>query len=194
MNSLNESNCCLTRPFSSKNELMTTQASSCARVEPLSRQSPRSRPVRDLPTLASSTPRVPRRDHRHASSTTPSRIPPRSRGVDSLAFAPLIVANVPRRVVPAIASPSSSSTHLADLLLLFLLARLARGDVFIVVHAHVVRSTSARGGDGPRARLTSSGGGIFSSARRRPDLTVQDSTESPFWPRWTRGMNACMHE
>ena len=33
MNSLNESNCCLTRPFSSKNELMTTQASSCARVE-----------------------------------------------------------------------------------------------------------------------------------------------------------------
>jgi hypothetical protein len=87
-----------------------------------------------------------------------------------------------------------SSTHLADLLLLFLLARVARGDVFIVVHAHVVRSTSARGVDGPRARMTSSGGGIFSSARRRPDLTVQDSTGSPFWPRWTRGMNACMHE
>ena len=66
MNSLNESNCCLTRPFSSKNELMTTQASSCARVEPLS------------PSVSEITPRARSSHPRVVDTARPaSRPPPR---------------------------------------------------------------------------------------------------------------------
>ena len=42
MNSLKESSCCRTRPFSSKKAWMTAQASSCRRPQLLAQQQPQS--------------------------------------------------------------------------------------------------------------------------------------------------------
>ena len=169
INSLNESSCCRTKPFSSKKELMTTHASSyvCTKTRHFSlvslsiRARASERRLQPIPSPPRSASRASSpHDHHLAFHSLRSTIThPHARTQDTTnanenkmkrSHPRVVVGCVDLHLHPApfpwsndetASSSSSHRTYLTNLFLLFLHVDIGADRVFVVVHAHRRRVT-----------------------------------------------------